>query len=83
MSLSPMPNWNERIMLLIKKTMKLKKPSPQESDMISSLPDDILLICFARNSRLYYLAISWLSPTAPRDFNLSLLPLSFTRLVPA
>ncbi|CAA7055327.1 unnamed protein product [Microthlaspi erraticum] len=65
MSLSPTPNWYQRIVLLIKKTMKkLKKPSPQQSemisstDMISSLPDDLLISCFAILSRLYYPSLS-------------------------
>uniref|UniRef100_A0A1J3GYH9 Putative F-box/kelch-repeat protein n=2 Tax=Noccaea caerulescens TaxID=107243 RepID=A0A1J3GYH9_NOCCA len=59
MSLSPTPNWYQRIVLLIKKTMKKKKkPSPQQPNMIPSLSDDLLLTCFALISRLYYPTLS-------------------------
>ncbi|CAA7055277.1 unnamed protein product [Microthlaspi erraticum] len=48
---------------LIKKTRrrKKKKNSTQQSTSISSLPDDLLLSCFARISRLHYPALSLVS----------------------
>ncbi|CAA7055270.1 unnamed protein product [Microthlaspi erraticum] len=44
---------------LIKKTRRRKKKNlTQQSTQISSLPDDMLLSCFARISRLHYPALS-------------------------
>ncbi|CAA7055271.1 unnamed protein product [Microthlaspi erraticum] len=47
---------------LIKKTRRRKKKnSTQQSTLISSLPDDLILSCFARISRLHYPAVSFVS----------------------
>ncbi|CAA7055267.1 unnamed protein product [Microthlaspi erraticum] len=63
MSLSPTPNWYQRIVLLIKKMeiKKKKKPSPQQPNMAPSLSNDLLLTCFALISRLYYPTLSLVS----------------------